>query len=81
MASQNLDSAIENVLLQYRIEFINSCMLLLRCLANKWSSAYDQDGSSRNLTLNVLSVRLKDCTLAFKSSSVTGIFAVAVTLS
>lgn len=45
VARQNLDTAIGNELLQYWMEFINSCTLLLRCVANKWSSECEWDGS------------------------------------
>lgn len=45
MARQSSDTAIGNELLQHWAEFINSCMLLLRCLANKLSSECERNGS------------------------------------
>lgn len=45
MARQNSDTAVGNELLQYWLEFTNSCMLLLRCLANKLSSECEWNGS------------------------------------
>lgn len=41
----NLDTGIGNHLSRYWIEFIDSFMPLLRCIANKWSSACEWDAS------------------------------------